>query len=414
MKQENAEIVAVGTELLLGQIPNTNAQWLSKAMASIGINVRHHSVVGDNLRRVEEQFRIAGERADIIIVTGGLGPTEDDLTREAFQQLTGIPIIEHKSSMEKIEAYFAEKQETMTSNNRKQARVFTGADVMTNNTGMAPGMIVTHNDKTWVFLPGVPREMKRMMTDRVIPRLQQVIGRDTVIKSTMLRFTGIGESKVEDKLLDLIQQQTNPTIAPLAQDQGIAIRLTAKAEFDQEADRLIKQSRAAVMERVGEFFHGTDDQTLEESVYSLLKQQGYTLGAAESLTGGMFTERLTAIPGASDVCTGAIVCYGTQVKEQVLNVSSELIRQHGTISEACASSMAENVRSRLDSDIGISFTGAAGPDSSERQPAGTVFIGVYDKSGKQTVEKYTFQGDRQTVRERAVLKGYELLFNLLK
>ncbi|MFD1360402.1 competence/damage-inducible protein A [Lentibacillus salinarum] len=414
MRQASAEIVAVGTELLLGQIANTNAQWLSETLASIGINVHHHAVVGDNIRRVEEQFRISGRRADIIIVTGGLGPTEDDLTREAFQQMTDMDIVEHGPSMKKIEAFFKKQQAAMTPNNRKQGRVFAGADVMENQTGMAPGMIVTHERKVWVFLPGVPREMKRMTTDRVVPHLQQLIGQDTVIKSTMLRFMGIGESRLEDRLHDLIQQQTNPTIAPLAQNQGVAIRLTAKAASDQEATHLIDQTKATIMEKVGDYFYGVDDATLEESVSSLLERRNQLIGAAESLTGGMFTEKLIAVPGASEICRGGIVCYDTKVKENVLNVSPDLMRQYGTVSKACALAMAENVCSLLDSDIGISFTGVAGPASSEGHPPGTVFIAISEKSGKQLAEKYTFQGDRQTVRNRAVVKGYELLYHLLK
>lgn len=414
MKNISTEIIAVGTELLLGQIANTNAQWLSEKLASIGINVHHHAVVGDNLRRVEKQFRIAAERSDVMIVTGGLGPTEDDLTREAFQQMTGMDIVEHEPTMRKIEAFFKKQKTDMTPNNRKQARVFSRANIIENHTGMSPGMIVSDKGKMWIFLPGVPREMKRMMTDEVIPHLKRLTGENMVIKSTMLRFTGIGESRLEHDLRDLIQQQTNPTIAPLAQNEGVAIRLTAKAETDHEAAGLIDETKDKILERVGSYFYGADDQTLEENVFTLLKRQNKSLGAAESLTGGMFTDRLIAVPGASNVCRGGIVCYDTKVKENVLHIEPELIRQYGTVSEACALTMAKNVCTLLDADIGISFTGVAGPNSSEGHPAGTVFIAVYERSGEQLSKKYMFQGDRQTVRKRTVLKGYELLYNLLK
>lgn len=414
MKNTNAEIVAVGTELLLGQIANTNAQWLSETLASVGINVHHHAVVGDNLGRVEKQFRISGERADVIIITGGLGPTEDDLTREAFQQITGMEIIEHEPSMKQIEAYFKKQNTGMTPNNRKQARVFTGADVIENQTGMAPGMIVPYENKTWIFLPGVPREMKRMMRNDVLPYLQNMPGGDSVIKSVMLRFIGIGESTLEHELSDLIQHQHNPTIAPLAQNEGVAIRLTAKAETDGEASALIDRTKQTILDKVGQHYYGVDNQSLEESVLALLQQTNRSIGAAESLTGGQFTDKLISVPGASNVCRGGIVCYDTKVKENVLHVTPELIHRYGTVSKECALAMAENVCSLLDADIGISFTGVAGPDSAEGHPPGTVFIAVYDKSGGQLSEQYTFQGDRQSIRKRTVLKGYELLYNLLK
>lgn len=413
MKNINAEIVAVGTELLLGQIANTNAQWISEKLASIGINVHHHAVVGDNLKRVEEQFRISGNRSDVMIVTGGLGPTEDDLTREAFQQITGADIVEHEPAMKKIEAFFQKQKTDMTPNNRKQARVFAGSDVIENNTGMAAGMSLSHEGKTWFFLPGVPREMKQMMTDSVLPQLQQLAGEKMVIQSTMLRFTGIGESRLEHELRDLIHEQTNPTIAPLAQNEGVAIRLTSKAATSDEATDVINRTKQEILDRVGGHYYGVDDQTLEEKVLALLKKKDVSVGAAESLTGGMFTDKLISVPGASDVCRGGIVCYDTKVKENVLHIPEDLIRQYGTISGECAAAMAENACSLLKADIGISFTGVAGPDSIEGHQAGTVYIALHDQSGKQLTRKYTFAGNRQTIRRRTVTKGYELLFNLL-
>ncbi|HLR61878.1 MAG TPA: competence/damage-inducible protein A [Lentibacillus sp.] len=412
-KNLSAEIVAVGTELLLGQIANTNAQWISEKLASIGINVHHHAVVGDNLQRVEEQFRISGSRADVIIVTGGLGPTEDDLTREAFQQISGMEIVEHEPAMKKIEAFFKKQKTDMTPNNRKQARVFADSDVIENNTGMASGMSLTYEGKTWFFLPGVPKEMKQMMTDSVLPHLQRLSGEETKIKSTMLRFTGIGESRLEHELQDIIRQQTNPTIAPLAQNEGVAIRLTAKAATDDEATELIERTKKKIIDRIGRHYYGDDDQTLEEKVLALLKQANKSVGAAESLTGGMFTDKLIAVPGASEVCRGGIVCYDTKVKEKVLHIPENLIRQYGTVSEECAAAMAENACSLLDADIGISLTGVAGPDSVEGYEAGTVYIALYDKSGEKLTRKYNFSGGRQAIRKRAAVKGYELLFNLL-
>ncbi|MGY0691629.1 competence/damage-inducible protein A [Virgibacillus sp. FSP13] len=413
MEQIKSEIIAVGTELLLGQIANTNAQWISEQLALHGIDIYYHSVVGDNLHRVQEQFSQASKRSDVIIVTGGLGPTDDDMTREAFQSISGLEIVEHKPSMEKIKAYFAKQNSTMTPNNRKQARVFTGADVIENHVGMAPGMIITYEGKTWIFLPGVPKEMKAMVSDHVLPFLTEHIDNNMVIQSTMLRFTGIGESRLEHELKSIIAQQTNPTIAPLAQTEGVAIRITAKANTHYDATELINHTKKKILNKVGEYCYGVDNEKLEEKVFQLLQEKGLTLAAAESLTGGMFSDRFVAIPGASAVFAGGIVCYDTKVKENVLHISSEIIHEKGTVSNECANEMATNIAKLLDATIGISFTGVAGPDTVEGQPAGTVFIAISTKTGQQ-VEKFTFQGDRKTVRNKAVMKGYELLFQSLK
>ncbi|WP_404452691.1 competence/damage-inducible protein A [Virgibacillus necropolis] len=414
MKQINAEIVAVGTELLLGQIPNTNAQWISQKLALYGINVHFHSVVGDNLTRVHDQFSQAANRANVIIVTGGLGPTEDDLTREAFQQLSGLNIMEHKPSMDNISQYFDKQQKTMTPNNKKQARVFEGATVLENKVGMAPGMILTHDNKVWVFLPGVPKEMKQLFSDDVLPYIQGLSGETTVIESTMLQFIGIGEAQLEYELKDIIAAQTNPTIAPLAQIEGVAIRLTAKANTINQARELIAETQLKIVDKVGPYLYGIDDETIEQKISQLLKEQGKTVAAAESLTGGLFTDRLIGVEGASRVCPGGIVCYDTTVKEKLLHVPAHITKNSGVISEECADSLATNIRSLLGTSIGISFTGVAGPEIVEGHPVGTVYIGIDDGSGNKQIEKFLFHGDRQSIRKKAVWKGYELLFNNLK
>src|SRR5699024_5468564 len=255
-KQLKAEIIAVGTELLLGQIANTNAQWLSQQLSLYGINVYSHAVVGDNLKRVEETFSQAHHRSDIIIVTGGLGPTEDDMTREAFQLVSNLKIQEDGPSMKKINAYFEKQGTVMTENNRRQARVFEGAEVLANTAGMAPGMIVTHQDKMWIFLPGVPREMKQITTDKVLPYLKKMIG--------------IGESRLEYELSDMIHTQTNPTIAPLAQNDGVVIRLTAKESSEEKVNDLLQQTEAQIRKKIGDYLYGTNDETIEHKVVSML------------------------------------------------------------------------------------------------------------------------------------------------
>lgn len=416
MKSFNSEIIAVGTELLLGQITNTNAQWLSEQLASYGINTFYHTVVGDNLNRVKEVFIQAQNRSDVIIVTGGLGPTDDDLTREAFQGMSQLELEEDSFAIEKIEQYYKNQRTIMTPNNRKQARVFQGARVIKNKVGMAPGMIVTYKGKIWVFLPGVPREMKQMATDDVFPYLTSQSGEKTTIKSLILRFIGIGESKLEHELSDLIRSQSNPTIAPLAQNDGVVIRLTAKDISAEAANQRLKETEDKILARtgVGEFFYGYNDETIEGKVVALLKERNDCVAAAESLTGGMFIDRLISVDGAGEVCPGGIVCYDPKVKQHVLQVSADTIKNEGVVSDECAAELAKNVCDVLGSDIGISFTGVAGPNSLEGQPPGTVYIGIYSKKGEQFVGKFTFPGDRNAIRRRSVIKGFELLLNYLK
>ncbi|MBP1968033.1 nicotinamide-nucleotide amidase [Virgibacillus natechei] len=414
MKNVKAEFIAVGTELLLGQIANTNAQWLSQQLARYGINVYNHTVVGDNLYRVEDAFSEAQSRADIIIVTGGLGPTEDDLTREAFQQISDLEIMEHTPSMNKIEAFFEKQKSTMTPNNRRQARVFKGSEVLDNTVGMAPGMIVKYEQKTWIFLPGVPREMKQLVKSDVIPYLQKLTGNEEIIKSTILKFTGIGESSLEHELSDIIQAQSNPTIAPLAQDDSVVIRLTAKDRSKEKVDELLKGTKQEILAKVGSYFYGVDDQTIESQIVALLKKENKHIAVAESLTGGMLTDKLISVEGASSVCHGGIVCYDTTVKQDLLGVSKELIQNKGTISEECALVMAENVREKLNASIGISCTGVAGPDEVEGKSAGLVYIAICDDTGEKFVEKFNFQGNRNSIRRRTTLKSLEILFKHLK
>ncbi|MBN8234519.1 competence/damage-inducible protein A [Halobacillus kuroshimensis] len=408
------EVIAVGTELLLGQIANTNAQWISQRMAELGLPVYSHAVVGDNLDRVAGSFREAARRSDIIIVTGGLGPTEDDLTRDAGSMILGKPVHEHAPSMERIEAYYKKNNKTMSLNNRKQSHVFDGAFVLDNKEGMAPGQIIQQGEVTWVFLPGVPREMKALMESGVIPFLQRSFSLQSEIVSEMLHFIGIGESDLETQLQALISHQTNPTLAPLASEGEVGLRLTATGETTDEAKAKIAEMKRVVLDKVGDFYYGSDDETIESTVQRLLSRHGYRLGAAESFTGGKFIERMISLPGASAVCQGGLTTYTAEMKEQVLDIPKYLIREYGTISHECAEMMALNTQSLLHVDAAVSFTGVAGPDSSEGKEPGTVFIGLQIRDKSPEVHRFQFQGGRDQVRERAVKKGFELLFHHLK
>lgn len=414
MKKEfNTEIIAVGTELLLGQIANTNAQWMSKQLARYGINTFYHTVVGDNLNRLTHVLKQAKKRSNVIIITGGLGPTEDDLSREAFQEISQIPMTIDETAMKKIEQFYQKQNLTMTPNNKRQARVFENSIVLENKVGMAPGNIVKYDDIYWIFLPGVPREMKQIFHDSVIPFLRKLNG-ETIIYSNVLKFIGIGESVLEDRLQDIIEKQENPTIALLAGRDGVTVRLTVKAASESEAKEKLQVTKDIILERVEDYCFGENDMTIEEKVFQLLEKRNKRLAAAESLTGGLFSDRLVSLSGASTVFNGSIVCYATEVKEHVLGVKKETIEQEGTVSSACAEEMAKNVAERLNASIGISFTGVAGPNKTEGKDVGTVYVGLYDQDGYCHVEKCYFQGDRYQIRYRSVLKGYELLFKYLK
>src|SRR5699024_5695264 len=286
MKEINAEIISLGTELLLGQICNSNAEWLSDHLSNYGINVFYHTIVGDNVNRVENIFSQAQTRSNLVIVTGGLGPTEDDMTRDAFQKITGLALREDQTAIKKIVAFFEKHDREMTTNNRKQALVFEDAKVLFNDEGMAPGMIVEYKGVHWVFLPGVPREMKEIFQSKVKPYLFQLSEERQIIKSKMLRFIGIGEAELEHKLSKLISKQTNPIIAPFAQERGMALRLTVKSNSELEAEEKLNQSKQEVLKLVEPYYYGEEEDTVAQVVIDLLKQEGLTIASAESLTGG--------------------------------------------------------------------------------------------------------------------------------
>ena len=412
-KNIKTEIIAVGTELLLGQIANTNAQWMSEQLAMHGVNTFYHTVVGDNLQRLVDTLAMAKERSDVIIITGGLGPTEDDMSREAFQQLSHLNIVEEPKSIQKIKAFFEQQGTEMTPNNKRQARVFEHSQVLYNKYGMAPGNIVEHEENSWIFLPGVPREMKQLFSDDVIPYLKSMNG-EMVIQSMVLRFTGIGESALEHRLQYLISSQQNPTIAPLAQNDGVTIRLTAKADTKEQVEHMLENTKQAILQEVGHYFYGMNNDSLEEKVFQLLQQQNKSISSAESLTGGLFANKLVSLNGTSSVYKGSVICYDKNVKLHVLHVDEQVIEEEGTVSVACAEQLAKNIATTLDTSIGISFTGVAGPDTLEEKDVGTIHIGLYDKETNYShVESCFFPGDRMQIRSRSVLKGYEMLLRYL-
>lgn len=410
----NAEIIGVGSELLLGQIANTNAQFISKGLAEIGVNVYFHTVVGDNQERLRQAIETAEQRADLIIYTGGLGPTKDDLTKETVAEYIGKTLITDYKSMENIEDYFAKVGRPMTENNRKQALVIEGSEILPNNHGMAPGMAVSHGNIIHVLLPGPPSEMQPMYKDYLEPFLLKDMGRRERIESRVLRFFGIGESQLETDIEDLLDAQTNPTIAPLAANGEVTLRITAKHETAAGAEELIRKTEEEILSRTGQYFYGYNDTTLMKEAIALLKEREWTISAAESLTGGMFQEELTRIPGAGLILKGGIVCYTNEAKQKLLQIKESTINEHGVVSEACAIEMAENIKNLLGSDVGISFTGVAGPDELEGNPVGTVYIGLSLPGRKPFAKKLNLGGMREGNRVRSMKYGCHFLVHELK
>ena len=409
----NAEIIAVGSELLLGQIVNTNAQFLSKELAHLGINVYFHTVVGDNEKRLTEAINVAEQRANLILITGGLGPTDDDLTKETVAKILNKKLIYHKFSLDRMKAYFEHRNIEMTENNQKQALVIEGSDVFFNDVGLAPGMAIKQRKVIYMLLPGPPNELKVMFKKYAFPYMKKKIEKLESIESRVLRFFGIGEAQLEMEIKDLIDKQSNPTIAPLASDGEVTLRLTAKHSSIDGAQQMIDYLEEEILQRVGEYFYGYDETSLSEQLFKRLNTKGYTIAAAESLTGGLFTKGLTDFSGSSNVVNGGVVCYTNKAKEQLLHIDREILDNEGAISESCAKALAENVKSLLSSHIGVSFTGVAGPTESEGKPVGTVYIGMA-MNGKETkVFKLRLAGSRTSIRNRTVKYGYFKLLTML-
>lgn len=409
-----AEVIGIGTELLLGQIANTNAQWISKVLANQGISIYHHQVVGDNFSRIKEAFATANERSDLIFVTGGLGPTDDDLTREVLSEYTGRKLIEDSEIIDHLQLFFKKRKREMTTNNRKQAQVIEGATVIPNSAGTAPGLIVEHGQAHFIIMPGVPSEMKKMMEVTVLPFLREKFDLDDLLVSRMLHFIGIGESQLENEIKDIIDQQVNPTIAPLASEGEVALRLTAKAKSRYEADQAIEEVEQLINQRVGQYLYGYNEETIASAVVALLKQNELTLAAAESLTGGKFSDAIVSVSGASAVFKGAFITYSNEAKMSSLQIDQALIETYGAVSEETAVAMAKQTKDKLNTDLAISFTGVAGPDALEGIEPGTVFICLYQNADNYRVEQFSFVNHREFIRIRSVKKGLEWIHALLK
>lgn len=395
----NAEIISVGTELLLGQILNTDARFISEQLASAGINLFYTTVVGDNANRLKEAAKQAFARAELVIFTGGLGPTGDDLTKETVSEYFGLKTVCDEYSLNKIKAFFDKINVPMTENNVKQAYMPKGAEVIENFNGTAPGCIIEKDGKTAVLIPGPPSEAEPMFKNQIMPYLLKKSG-TTIVSKTVKTF-GIGESALEDKVKDLMQSG-NPTLAPYAKTGEAELRITAKSETAEEAERLISDMLKKVEMRIGGYIYGYDDETLNSAVYKYLKNNGLTLATAESCTGGLLADSIVKIPGSSGVFGYGVVTYANEAKMKLLGVKAETLEKHGAVSPQTAAEMAEGVRKLSGSSIGASTTGIAGPDGgTEEKPVGLVYIAVAYENGTY-VKKLNLSGNREKVRTLAV------------
>ena len=404
-----AELIAVGTELLLGNIANTDAQMLSQGLSALGINVYYHTVVGDNPDRLRAAVELARTRADIIITTGGLGPTCDDLTKTVLAHCFGRKLVFHQPSAQRIEAYFQRlhSNRPMTDNNYQQAMLPEGCTVLDNDWGTAPGVAFEADGVRVIMLPGPPRECRAMFTHRVIPYLKGLS--EGVIASRTLKLFGIGESAMEAQLREKMNAMTNPTLAPYAKEGECELRVTAKAATQEEARALIDPVEADLKAHFGPLVYGADVPSLEAAAFALLKERGLTLGTAESCTGGLAAKRFTDLPGASAVFRGGVVSYATEVKHTVLGVPQDLLEQYGAVSEPVCRAMAEGARRALGCDLALSFTGVAGPDPDERgNPVGLVFIGLAASDGTWVRQVHLTRG-RERIRHIAASHGFDLL-----
>ncbi len=377
MSKQNAEILCIGSELLLGQILNSNAQWLSEEIAAIGLNHFRQTVVGDNINRIKDALIEASNRSEILIITGGLGPTSDDLTHEAIAIAFNSPLEEYKEVWETIKLKTNANNKNFSPSNRKQALLPGGAKVIQNQTGTAPGIIFSpHKGFTLLTFPGVPSEMKSMWHETAVPWLLSNHEIEGSIYSKLLRFSGIKESALAEKVSDLLTYK-NPTIAPYAAIGEVKLRITAKAKTIENAKDLIEPIETEVRKRTGDLCYGINNQTLASIVLKLLLERGETLAVAESCTGGGIGTQITAIPGASKIFLGGVIAYSNLTKQSLLDVPQQLIEMHGAVSNEVAKAMAEGVREKLKANWAIAVSGVAGPNGgSPTKPVGLVHIAV--------------------------------------
>ncbi len=400
------DVLAIGTELLLGQIVDTNSAWIGEQLAEAGLDTYEHRKVGDNLGRMVATLREMIDEADAVIVCGGLGPTPDDVTRDAIAEVMGVPLERREELVTAIAALFGARGRDMPANNLRQADVPAGAEPIPNPIGTAPGIKAEVGEKVVYAVPGVPYEMQQMVTDHVLPDLLERCGERAVIVSRSLKTWGTSESGLAEMIAHRVEAQTNPTIAFLARGiEGLCVRVTAKAPTEDEARDLIEKEERELRSILGDLIFAVDEETMEQTVVGRLRERGWTLGVAESLTGGLVGARLADPPGASDVFRGSIASYATDVKRSVLGVTTEHV-----VSADAAEQMAEGARRVLGADVGVACTGVAGPATQDGQPVGTVWFGLALPGLPAESVQARLPGDRFRIRQFATIS----LLNLLR
>ncbi len=402
------ELISVGTELLLGNIVNTNAAYLAEKCADLGLSCFYQSVVGDNEERLGAVLKAALERSDIVILSGGLGPTEDDLTKEVSAKVMGRQLVMHEPSKKRIEEYFTSRNMELTENNWKQATMPEGAIAVNNENGTAPGVIIEDGEKKVILLPGPPNEMIPMFEKSIMPYLE---GSDPeVIYSQTVKICGVGESKAETLIKDMIDSQSNPTIATYAKNCEVHLRVTAKAAGEKEAKKLVKPVVKELKNRFGPCIYTTNaDITLEKAVVDLLIANKLTVSTVESCTGGMLAARLINVSGVSDVYKSGYITYSNKAKRRILGIKKGLLEKKGAVSEEVAKEMAKGAAAISRAEVAVSITGIAGPGGgTEEKPVGLVYIAC-SVCGKIKVRKYNFRGNRAKIRETAVSSALILM-----
>jgi nicotinamide-nucleotide amidase len=407
----SAEIITIGTELLLGQLVDTNTAAIAAGLAEIGLDVYRETSVGDNESRIAQAIREALTRTDAVICAGGLGPTVDDLTREAVAAATGKPLKVDRLVLDSLRGFFAGLGRTMSSNNERQAMFPEGATVLDNPNGTAPGFALDLGKKIVVVLPGPPREMGPMLRNHALPLLAKKFGSPAIIATRVLRTVGMAESEVDARIDDLFRSGVNPSIAILAHLGQVDVKLTAKANSREEAFALIDAIEPEVRKRLGDHIFSSDGSSLPGALGQRLRERGWTLATAESCTGGLVGAMVTSVAGSSDYYLGGIVAYSNEAKMRLLNVSPELIEQHGAVSEEVAIAMAAGAKAALLSTIAVSVTGIAGPSGgTEEKPVGLMYVALAREDGRTEAKRMRLSGNREAIAHRASLAALTLVW----
>jgi nicotinamide-nucleotide amidase len=404
-----AEIISIGSEILRGQITDTNANFIAKKLVELGIDLEHISVVSDNPESLLSTLKLAFQRSNLIITTGGLGPTEDDITYQTIARTLNLKLIKYPEVEENLKRILKRINKTISPSNLKQVYLPEGAKIIVNQYGTAPAMILEKDNKIICSFPGVPHEMKNLIEENLIPYLKEKFSPSMIKKSKILKVTGLGESSVNELIRNYINKQTNFSFGIYANPEDIQVQVTTQAPTEKETDKLLQSSVNQLTKILGNYIYGSNEETIEEVVGKLLKTKKLTVAVAESCTGGMLGEMITRIPGSSEYFQGGVISYNAKIKKDLLKVPPEAIKKHGEVSKEVAQLMAEGVRSCCHSDIGISITGIAGPGgATEKKKVGLVYIALAD--GKKTLtQKHQLFGNRQLVRLRSARRALNML-----